>query len=63
MNPEQPESIDVLLQQQAVERTCRSSDQQGSCCNGVSCRPLAESPCQTVRNCIRSGARRSIFPC
>jgi hypothetical protein len=34
MNPEQPESIDVLLKQQAVERTCSSSDQQGSCCNG-----------------------------
>jgi len=34
MNPEQPESIDILLKQKAIELTCSSSDQQGSCCNG-----------------------------
>ena len=27
MNPEQPESIDVLLKQEAIQRTCSSSDQ------------------------------------
>ena len=34
MNPEQPESIDVSLKQEAIQRTCSSSDQQRSCCNG-----------------------------
>ena len=43
MNPEQPESIDVLLKQQAVERTCSRSDQQGSCCNGH--HPSVDSTC------------------
>ena len=43
MNPEQPESIDVLLKQEAIQRTCCSSDHQGSCCDGHD--PSVDSTC------------------